>query len=318
MPDNLVEGYWGYYSPGICPSGYVISAIHTTTVPSYYEAPLKPSETLAFCVPSSWTLAKHTKSGYVRSAFVFTGTGIASAPAFPIRWAESDLSRLETHPLSATLTNTDPGLQLTTRTSFAGSTQPTDNAEQVGDASQVGGSGQQGLPGGAIAGIVVGIILALFVGVAIGLFIRRRSRRLAKRTPEATPSDEHPHPPYGASELPEQFIGTRHELEQGQPVTVFELHTPAKDSMMKSVVLGGDVRDQNDGLDGAPTIITTATAQVTETAQTPEPEVNVQQKSENLKERQRKLQERRQRLLELERIEQEEEEIRKKLSQVRN
>jgi hypothetical protein len=362
------EGVWiynGYYSPGICPSGYVISAVHITTrrpllvihsggaikmprevEPTGTAAAAMPRnealfETLAFCVPSFWTLSSHPDSGYMRYATTALQVGVTaghseipgnspgsvsfvidSVPAFPIRWAESDLSRLETHPLLATLTGTEPGQAPPTVTSTA----PTNPGSESLDAGHVDGSHQQGLSGGAIAGIVIGI-LTLLVGIAFGLFIWRRMRRLPKRTREVVSSEKHEHPPYGPSELPEQFIGTRHELEQVTPV--FELDAPTKDSSPK---LGGEVRAENESSQ----ITTTATAQVRETVQAPEPKVSVQPWSSSpsavplgstvrdmpessltiaeLKEGQLRLQERRQLLMELERIEQEEE-IRKKLSQ---
>jgi hypothetical protein len=50
-PPNLVgvHVYDGYYSPGVCYSGYTIGCIATAT--SVNLEPVKQSETVAFCVP---------------------------------------------------------------------------------------------------------------------------------------------------------------------------------------------------------------------------------------------------------------------------
>lgn len=40
---------YGYYSPGVCFSGYTIGCIATATIVNF--EPVKPSETVAFCVP---------------------------------------------------------------------------------------------------------------------------------------------------------------------------------------------------------------------------------------------------------------------------
>jgi hypothetical protein len=46
--DELLT-YDGYYSPGVCFSGYSIGCIATATIVNF--EPVKPSETVAFCVP---------------------------------------------------------------------------------------------------------------------------------------------------------------------------------------------------------------------------------------------------------------------------
>jgi len=50
-PPNLlyVWEYDGYYSPGVCYSGYTIGC--TATAGTINHEPVKPSETVAFCVP---------------------------------------------------------------------------------------------------------------------------------------------------------------------------------------------------------------------------------------------------------------------------
>lgn len=83
---------------------------------------------------------------------------------FPIqvRWRESDLPNLETHPLS-------PGVTPT-------SSSESENGEESGTGGDSSGGGE--LSGGVIAGIVVGVVafLAILAGVLFILY-RRRKRR---------------------------------------------------------------------------------------------------------------------------------------------
>jgi len=43
--------YDGYYSPGACVSGYTVGCVAGATVTSVNFEPIKPSETVGFCVP---------------------------------------------------------------------------------------------------------------------------------------------------------------------------------------------------------------------------------------------------------------------------
>ncbi|KAF4471586.1 transmembrane alpha-helix domain-containing [Fusarium albosuccineum] len=84
------ESVWysyGFYSPGICPEGYTSGCTPTDS--------LEASETAAICVPTSYTC-----SSFLLHAFSVSGKKTLSVPAFQIRWAESDLNALETHPLT--------------------------------------------------------------------------------------------------------------------------------------------------------------------------------------------------------------------------
>ncbi|KAK8122692.1 hypothetical protein PG984_011362 [Apiospora sp. TS-2023a] len=120
-----------YYSPGICPSGYtpgcarddwgdhvnistvLISASSSREIESYldisrkltgYSSLLGPAltegETATICIPSGWECDTRTRFAEVTGPFTFSSTYRQSAPWVQIRWADSDLPRLETHPLT--------------------------------------------------------------------------------------------------------------------------------------------------------------------------------------------------------------------------
>ena len=42
---------FGYYSPGVCFEGYTVGCVPASTVTTVNCAPIRPSETVAFCVP---------------------------------------------------------------------------------------------------------------------------------------------------------------------------------------------------------------------------------------------------------------------------
>jgi hypothetical protein len=43
--------YLGYYSPGICPSGYTVGCTPDSSVKTFNDEPIKPGETVGVCVP---------------------------------------------------------------------------------------------------------------------------------------------------------------------------------------------------------------------------------------------------------------------------
>jgi len=50
---DAVYNHDGYYSPGVCFAGYAVGCVAAPTVTSVNCEPVKPSETVAFCVPRS-------------------------------------------------------------------------------------------------------------------------------------------------------------------------------------------------------------------------------------------------------------------------
>ncbi|KAF4954067.1 hypothetical protein FSARC_12234 [Fusarium sarcochroum] len=181
--------YWeaaSYYSPGICPSGMISVA----TPPPFFGPPIEPSETAIVCCPSGYTLSGSsdknsctgpvTVSSYELVDIVTTlttgaSTSIKTSVArsyynttrvnsiYPIqvRWRESDLAVLETHPLS-------PGVTPTS----------TQESDPGGDESEDRGK----LSSGAIAGIVIGALAFVMLVCVAGFLLHRR--RKTKRFPQ--------------------------------------------------------------------------------------------------------------------------------------
>lgn len=96
----------------------------------------------------------------------YNTTSINNIFPIQVRWRESDLPNLETHPLS-------PGV-----TPTSSSESENGGESETGNGSSGGGGGGGGLSGGVIAGIVVGVVafLAILAGVLFILY-RRRKRR---------------------------------------------------------------------------------------------------------------------------------------------
>ncbi|KAJ4270357.1 hypothetical protein NW762_002036 [Fusarium torreyae] len=175
--------YWeaaSYYSPGICPSGMISVA----TPPPFFGPPIELNETAIVCCPSGYTLSGSSdrnsctgpvnvssydlvdivttvttdastsiKTSITRS--YYNTTRINSIYPIQVRWRESDLAVLETHPLS-------PGVTPTS----------------VED-SNVGGGESEGndkLSSGAIAGIVIGSVAFIILLCVAGSLLHRRRK----------------------------------------------------------------------------------------------------------------------------------------------
>ncbi|KAL5612283.1 uncharacterized protein BROUX77_002439 [Berkeleyomyces rouxiae] len=95
-PECLVPGMFsvwkngGFYSPGVCPSGYTTNCVRSETRQGEL-IPLRPGETMAMCVPQSWTCYGGLPTNL---AFYITSNGVYTAPAIEIRWRETDSSIL--------------------------------------------------------------------------------------------------------------------------------------------------------------------------------------------------------------------------------
>ncbi|KAK7908446.1 hypothetical protein PG985_015749 [Apiospora marii] len=109
--DNIAAQGIRYYSPAICPSGFFIGPSCGVTKTRTQEGfpPVTAGETVAYCVPSDFTCTTDTTDfrGGVWGFATATAPGaqVTVAPAIQIRWRDSDLSILQTHPLT-------PGLLL--------------------------------------------------------------------------------------------------------------------------------------------------------------------------------------------------------------
>ncbi|KAI1486762.1 hypothetical protein F5X96DRAFT_215065 [Biscogniauxia mediterranea] len=108
----LDSGGFQYYSPAICPSGFVVGPSCEVTNPRTSEGfpAIAGGETAAYCVPSGHTCTSDTTDfrgavwGFLRTATA-SGAAVTVGPAIQIRWREADLANLETDPLT-------PGLRL--------------------------------------------------------------------------------------------------------------------------------------------------------------------------------------------------------------
>ncbi|QDS75756.1 hypothetical protein FKW77_008595 [Venturia effusa] len=164
LPTKYSE-YWtgtcslsiSYYSPGICPSGYTGQPRPTDFAPGFGGPPLSPEETAAMCCPPPYKIS---------TAFCWNGP--SSAYGLQVRWQSSDLSVLETHPLS-------PGVKYTSSTtsSLTSSTTPA-SLEKTSEAAV-----DSGLGTGAKAGIGLGAVFGVLALLAGGFLLWRRSRRYA-------------------------------------------------------------------------------------------------------------------------------------------
>ncbi|KAK3294221.1 uncharacterized protein B0H64DRAFT_182121 [Chaetomium fimeti] len=128
---NIARAGFHYYSPAICPRGFVVGpncSITKTRTDEGFPA-IAPGETAVYCVPSGLTCTTDLtdfRGGVWGFASGGTTPGALSTvgPAIQIRWVEADLTKFETHPLT-------PGLELPrtsskkTRTPGMGSTTTT-------------------------------------------------------------------------------------------------------------------------------------------------------------------------------------------------
>ncbi|EJT81929.1 hypothetical protein GGTG_01903 [Gaeumannomyces tritici R3-111a-1] len=163
-PPSYSYSYWiggtGYSSPAICPSG----------VQPYY-----PGNLPFIVLPSSIAF---------RSGGPTTVENLSDiAPMIQVRWQSSDLSVLQTHPLS-------PGVTPPSRTVDTGTSSPpgstntggTSTANAPGPANTGGNQPPEGgLSAGIMAAIVVGVVAVLAMAFAAWLFVkcRRRGARAA-------------------------------------------------------------------------------------------------------------------------------------------
>lgn len=120
---NIASAGFHYYSPAICPQGFVVGpncAVTKTRTNEGFPA-IAPGETAVYCVPAGLTCTTDTTDfrggvwGFARDA-TSAGAFVTVGPALQIRWVEADLTLLETHPLT-------PGLKLA-RTSSVTTTIP--------------------------------------------------------------------------------------------------------------------------------------------------------------------------------------------------
>ncbi|KAI1137663.1 hypothetical protein F5Y05DRAFT_387901, partial [Hypoxylon sp. FL0543] len=186
-PDCAPPGYASYfdtyyYSPAICPSGYTVGC---SRYGDFQGPPVESTETAMLCVMSDYFCTPDEWNYYA------TNTDLSNAQVMiEIRWAESDFSILETHPLT-------PGLTLAAATSGNGA-----DATETGSPSgatvtvlSAPDSTQGGLSAGAQVGIGVGVGLfgLLVIGLVVFFILRYRKKRETGRA--ASQPSSMPQPP---------------------------------------------------------------------------------------------------------------------------
>ncbi|KAK4170034.1 hypothetical protein QBC43DRAFT_40296 [Cladorrhinum sp. PSN259] len=110
---NIAGQGFEYYSPAVCPQGFVVGPNCGLTKTRTEEGfpTVAPQETVAYCVPQGLTCTTDTTDyrggvwGFALGATTY-GASVTVGPAIQIRWREADLTKLETHPLT-------PGLRVT-------------------------------------------------------------------------------------------------------------------------------------------------------------------------------------------------------------
>ncbi|KLU87357.1 hypothetical protein MAPG_06357 [Magnaporthiopsis poae ATCC 64411] len=160
----LPEGWaaTGYFSPAICPSGYV--SVCGRFRNDVQGPPVEEGETAVMCGPSGYTCNAKDH--------IYAKSGSYDAPVIQIRWQASDLSVLQTHQLSPTTTSQ------TTTTGDSIATAAADDRRRMDNG---GGGGRGSLPPGVIAAIIVGSMVAVALMVLAGLLIYRHRQACVGR-----------------------------------------------------------------------------------------------------------------------------------------
>ncbi|KAJ2898332.1 hypothetical protein MKZ38_004004 [Zalerion maritima] len=176
----------GFYSPAICPEGYTIACSRPL---SGAHGPLPEwTEEAYMCLPRGYdcdlstTLIGTNEDGY-------------AAPYLQIRWAQSDLEILETHPLHAVEAQTAPAdTSITTGNTDTDATGPTPTEapstsvpSETASASVDTEHGDNGLSMAAKAGIGVGVSVGVLIATLIAVVVWRQCRRKKEEDKESNP-----------------------------------------------------------------------------------------------------------------------------------
>ncbi|KAK3391305.1 hypothetical protein B0H63DRAFT_135075 [Podospora didyma] len=215
----VAEKGFAYYSPAICPRGFAVGSSCRVTATRTNEGfpAIAPDATAAYCVPVGLTCTTDTTDfrggiwGFRRETTT-VGALVTVGPAVQIRWAETDLTMLETHPLTPGLKvgrqqQLEPAATRTTasaRSSFTTSTVSSATKEAATGAGSFptnlggidtstsnnssavtdGGGGSGGISRTATIVIIVSVtvVVGLLLWVLAFLLIRRRKARRDKTT----------------------------------------------------------------------------------------------------------------------------------------
>ncbi|KAK0620562.1 hypothetical protein B0T14DRAFT_234033 [Immersiella caudata] len=208
---NLDGGGFQYYSPAVCPQGFVVGPGCGLTMARLDEGfpSVIPGENVAYCVPAGMSCTTDTTNfrggvwGFTQAQVITApGDAFTVGPAMQIRWRDSDLDVLETHPLTPgfrrqavetgaapatpgpttafAVPTTRPGVTIvstptsvTFSTTAASGTRPSGQADSNGDMS-----GSIDRKTAAFVITILTVLAAVMLGIlALILFFRRRSRK---------------------------------------------------------------------------------------------------------------------------------------------
>ncbi|KAI1472129.1 uncharacterized protein F4812DRAFT_453944 [Daldinia caldariorum] len=102
---NISLKGFAYYSPAICPEGFMIGCTANDDRPGEGFPAITAGETAMYCVPRGFTCTSDTTDfrggvwGFTHRA-VANGSPVTVGPAIQIRWRDADLSLLATDPLA--------------------------------------------------------------------------------------------------------------------------------------------------------------------------------------------------------------------------
>ncbi|KAI2775987.1 hypothetical protein F4815DRAFT_370276 [Daldinia loculata] len=122
--DNIAQKGFGYYSPAICPSGFVVGCTASNDRSGEGFPAITAGETAMYCVPSGFTCTSDTTDfrggvwGFMRTTSA-NGSPATVGPALQIRWQEKDLIDLATDPLTRGSVEASTSIFTPTPASFA-------------------------------------------------------------------------------------------------------------------------------------------------------------------------------------------------------
>ncbi|KAL6888077.1 hypothetical protein GGI43DRAFT_431002 [Trichoderma evansii] len=243
----------GFYSPGVCFSGYRAMCTQTSAVSNGW--PIQEGETVVRCIPEEYECNDVTKDQKY-AVTNYDGT-ILSAPAFEIRWRSVDLivrtternppglptrePTLTSHISTSTaITITMTNAMITTLASpqsvSAATGQHSSSIASYNVSSPLTSQPEPTLNSGIIAGIIVGSCLGLLAAASaiyFFLFHRRRKRQGPRRLTDDTWAQQ------GTYKEPTGLSVTRYPAElENKQMELRELpvdtHSPSGDASLAS------------------------------------------------------------------------------------
>ncbi|KAJ2896203.1 hypothetical protein MKZ38_005771 [Zalerion maritima] len=181
-----------HYSPGICPSGLTSAKINqapTEDINDFFFPDTRAGETAIYCCQPGHVVYVYTSVDappQCLDRFSSSGTGDPTVfqTAVQVRWKESDLSVLETHPLSSGVVLVDEDSTISPVSQSASSTASASAESQSPVFTASLPTAKDGLNTGEIAGIAVGAVAGVACALAgAWLFIwKRRQMRRRRNT----------------------------------------------------------------------------------------------------------------------------------------